>query len=151
MNPDETIETLNELIETAKDGEYGFLSSAEYVRSPEVRKLFARRADECRQAAMELQTLVVALGGEAEDDGSTTGTVHRGWMAIKDTLSGYSDRAILEETERGEDSALSSYRKALEKPLAQEVRNVVEQQLQGVRRNHAQLRALRDQARATVD
>lgn len=151
MNPDETIETLNELIETAKDGEYGFLSSAEYVRSPEVRKLFARRADECRQAAMELQTLVVALGGEAEDDGSTTGTVHRGWMAIKDTLSGYSDRAILEETERGEDSALSSYRKALEKPLAQEVRTVVEQQLQGVRRNHAQLRALRDQARATVD
>jgi len=151
MNPDETIETLNELIETAKDGEYGFLSSAEYVRSPEVRKLFARRADECRQAAMELQILVVALGGEAEDDGSTTGTVHRGWMAIKDTLSGYSDRAILEETERGEDSALSSYRKALEKPLAQEVRNVVEQQLQGVRRNHAQLRALRDQARATVD
>ncbi len=151
MNPDETIETLNELIETAKDGEYGFLSSAEYVRSPEVRKLFARRADECRQAAMELQILVVALGGEAEDDGSTTGTVHRGWMAIKDTLSGYSDRAILEETERGEDSALSSYRKALEKPLAQEVRTVVEQQLQGVRRNHAQLRALRDQARATVD
>jgi len=150
MDPDDTIETLNQLIETSKDGEYGFLSSAEYVRSPEVRELFARRADECRKATQELQTLVVRLGGRAEDDGSASGTVHRGWMAIKDTLSGYSDRAILEETERGEDSALSSYRKALEKPLTPEVRHVVEQQLQGVRRNHAQVRALRDQARATV-
>jgi len=39
----DTIDTLNQLIETArdgKDGKQGFLSSAEYVRSPELRELF---------------------------------------------------------------------------------------------------------------
>jgi uncharacterized protein (TIGR02284 family) len=148
MNNDETIDTLNTLIETAKDGEYGFRASAQYLSSPEVKQIFARRADACLQATAELQSLVVGMGGYAEDTGSAMGTVHRGWMAVKGTLAGYSDRAILDEVERGEDSALSSYRKALEQPLTPELRSVVERQLEGVKRNHAQIRALRDQVRS---
>jgi len=147
MNNDETIDTLNTLIETAKDGEYGFRASAEYLSSPEVQQIFVRRADACLQATAELQSLVVGMGGYAEDSGSAMGTVHRGWMAVKGTLAGYSDRAILEEVERGEDSALSSYRKALEQPLTPASRSVVERQLEGVKRNHAQIHALRDQVR----
>jgi len=150
MNHDPTIRILNTLVETAKDGEYGFRSSAQYLRSPISREIFERRAEECRQATVELQDLVVGLGGKPEDSGSATGTLHRGWMAVKGTLAGYSDRAILEETERGEDSALSSYRKALEQPLTPELRSVVERQLEGVKRNHVQVRALREQARSEV-
>jgi uncharacterized protein (TIGR02284 family) len=92
----------------------------------------------------------MSLGGEAEDSGSTRGAVHRGWVAVKGTLSGYSDKAILEETERGEDSALESYREALAEDLPSGVRAVVERQYEGVKRNHAQVRALRDQARASA-
>lgn len=149
MSTDDTIDTLNDLIETSKDGEYGFRTSAEYLRSSETKRLFMRRADECRQAAAELQTLVVQLGGKAEDSGSATGAMHRGWVSVKGTLSGYSDKAILEETERGEDTAQESYRKALATDLPPGVLEVVERQFEGVKRNHAQVRALRDKARAT--
>ncbi len=149
MSTDDTIDILNDLIETSKDGEYGFRTSAEYLRNTETKQLFARRADECRQAAADLQALVVQMGGSAEDSGSTTGAMHRGWVAVKGTLSGYSDKAILEETERGEDTALESYRKALAADLPPSVLDVVERQFEGVKRNHAQVRALRDQARAT--
>jgi len=147
MDTDETIDTLNTLIETAKDGEYDFRSSAEDLSSINARDLFARHADECQQAATELQSLVMQLGGDAEHGGSAAGAVRRGWVAVKASLSGYSDKAILEEMERGEDAALSSYRKALEHRLSPEVRSVVERQLEGVQRNHAQVRALRDQVR----
>lgn len=146
---DDTIDTLNNLIETSKDGEYGFRSSAEAMRNAETRQLLLRRADECRQAASELQALVVSLGGTAEDSGSLAGAAHRGWVAVKGTLSGYSDLAILEETERGEDTALAAYRSAIESGLPDSVRSTVERQYEGVKRNHAQIRTLRDQARAT--
>jgi uncharacterized protein (TIGR02284 family) len=146
---DNTIDTLNDLIETSKDGEYGFRSSAEYMRNPETKQLFLRRADECRQSAQELQALVVSLGGTAEDSGSLAAAAHRGWVAVKGTLSGYSDLALLEETERGEDTALEAYRKAIESGLPDSVRSTVDRQYEGVKRNHAQVRALRDKARAT--
>lgn len=147
MDRDDTLDTLNKLIETTKDGEYGFRTSAEYLRSPDIQQSFLRRAEECRAAAAELQSLVVTLGGDAETSGSATGAMHRGWVAVKGTLSGYSDKAILEETERGEDIALSAYRSALDEALPADVRSVVERQYEGVKRNHADVRRLRDQAR----
>jgi len=147
MDRDDILDTLNKLVETSKDGEYGFGTSAEYLRSPDVKQIFLRRAEECRAAAAELQALVVDLGGTPETGGTASGAVHRGWVAVKGTLAGYSDRAILEETERGEDIALSSYRSALDEELPADVRSIVERQYEGVKRNHAQVRLLRDRAR----
>ncbi|MFG6455532.1 PA2169 family four-helix-bundle protein [Roseateles sp. BYS96W] len=150
MSNDDIIDTLNDLIETSKDGEYGFRTSAEYMQDPALKQSFTARAEECRQAAAELQQLVTRLGGKAEDSGTAVGALHRGWVAVKGTLAGYTDKAILEETERGEDSALESYRKALDEPLPPEVRLVVERQYEGVKRNHLQVRMQRDAARAAA-
>jgi uncharacterized protein (TIGR02284 family) len=147
MDNDDLIKTLNNLVETCKDGEYGFLSCAEHVKTPELRQVFAQRAADCRQGAGELQAAVRALGGEAQDDGSAGGAMHRGWVAVKGTLAGYSDLAMLEECERGEDAALGRYRKALEQPLPAAAREIVQRQFEGVQRNHDQVRALRDSLR----
>lgn len=151
MNNADCIETLNDLIETCKDGEYGFRTSAEHLKNNDTQQLFLRRAEECRQAASELQAMVIELGGTAEDSGTATGAVHRGWVAVKGTLSGHSDKAILEETERGEDTAMERYRDALQKDLPAAARALVDRQFEGVKRNHAQVRMLRDQARAAAN
>lgn len=147
MDTNDVVDTLNDLIETCKDGEYGFRTSAEYMRSADTRQQFERRAEECRMAAAELQSLVVQIGGTAEDSGTVAGAAHRGWVAVKGTLAGYTDKAILEETERGEDTALERYRAALDKNLPPQVQAVVQRQYEGVKRNHAQVRTLRDQSR----
>lgn len=149
MSNDDIVDILNDLIETSKDGEYGFRTSAEHLKAADTRTLFQTRAEECRQAAAELQALVRQYGGKAEDSGSASGAMHRGWVAVKGTLVSYSDKAILEETERGEDVAVESYRKALENSgLPTDLRAVIERQYEGAKRNHAQVRFLRDQARA---
>ncbi|QHE85403.1 PA2169 family four-helix-bundle protein [Hydrogenophaga sp. BPS33] len=150
MKDSHTINTLNTLIETCKDGEYGFTTSADHATDPQIKQLFDARAQDCRRAAAELQTLVVQRGGKPEDSGTAGGAMHRGWVAVKGTLAGYNDLAMLEETERGEDSALKSYREALKEDLPIEVRSIVEAQYQGVKRNHDQIRALRDQHKAAV-
>jgi len=149
MDNKDTIAVVNRLIETSKDGEYGFTSAAEHLRRADLRQLFSTRADECRRAAGELQALVIELGGKAEDSGTAAGAMHRGWIAVKSKLAGYTDLAILEEAERGEDIALARYRHALEQEnLPLTVRMVIERQLDGVKYNHAQVRAVRDQERA---
>jgi len=55
---------------------------------------------------------------------------------------------MLEEAERGEDAALERYRGALEKELPPAVRSVIERQYEGVKKNHALIRDLRNQARS---
>ena len=149
MDNDDVVDVLNKLIETCKDGEYGFRSSAERVRSEQLRKTFNDRADECRKGADELQACVVQLGGEPETDSSATGTMHRGWVKVKGALGGDSDLSMLEECERGEDAALERYRGALKEPLSADIMAVVQQQYEGVKRNHDQIRTLRNQERAS--
>ena len=68
-----------------------------------------------------------------------------GWVKVVDALTGSSDKAILDECERGEDAALARYRAALKKEdLPADVRAVIVRQQEGVQRNHDQVKALRD-------
>jgi uncharacterized protein (TIGR02284 family) len=101
-----------------------------------------------RRPATELQAEVRRLGGEAETDSSTTGALHRGWVAVVGTLSGYSDKQMLDECERGEDAALERYRDALKQPLPADLMTLVQKQYEGVKRNHDQIRTLRNQVHA---
>jgi len=148
MDRDDTIDQLNKLIETCKDGDYGFRTSAENVESPDLKTLFMRRADDCARGAAELQALVARLGGKVAQGSSVTGALHRGWVSVKAVLTGKSDAAILEECERGEDTAMDRYRDAIKAPLPAEAMEVVRRQYEGVKRNHDQIRALRDQVKA---
>jgi uncharacterized protein (TIGR02284 family) len=143
---DDVIDVLQELVECSKDGEYGFRTSAEQVKRADLKSTLLQHADECRAAAQELNNLIRQLGGKVEDSGSVMGAMHRGWVSVKATLSTYDDKAVLAECERGEDNAKARYRKALEKNLPADVRQVVERQYQGVQRNHDQVKVLRDAA-----
>jgi uncharacterized protein (TIGR02284 family) len=145
---DDVVDILQDLAECSKDGEYGFRACAEQAKRQDLKSLFLQRADDCRGAAQELNEQIRMLGGNTADHGTAAGAVHRGWVSVKATLSTYDDKAVLEECERGEDNAKARYAKALKKPLPAGVKLIVERQMQGVLRNHDQIKMLRDQARA---
>ena len=150
MDNDDVIDTLNKLIDTCKDGEYGFRTSAEHVRSEHLRSVFLERAESCRQGATELQQAVVRCGGKPDEHSSASGTLHRGWLGLKGMLTGDRDQAALNECERGEDAALARYRDALKHDLPSDIAEIVQRQYEGVKRNHDQIRSLRDAHRATT-
>lgn len=145
---DDIISTLNDLIEVSKDGEEGFRSSAENVDDPKLKAFFLRRSQEVAASVQELQELVRSLGGEPASSTSLSGALHRRWIDIKTALTSNDTLAVLNETERGEDVALATYRKAAEKDLPTHVRFVVVRQLEGAKRNHDEVKKLRDAARA---
>lgn len=147
---DDAIDTLNNLLETCRDGEFGFTESAEHTKTQEIKSVFLQRAEDCRMAATELQQLIINMGGEPDEGGSVSGAMHRGWVAIKGTLSGYSDINMLEECERAEDVALAQYRKALKQNLPLHAITIVDRQAQGTQKNHDQIRDMRNAHRENL-
>ena len=147
---DKVVSVLNDLVETSKDGEQGYRTSAEDTKSAELRQVFLEGAQSCTRAVADLQQIISRLGGDPQERGSIAGAVHRGWVNLKASATGRSDLAILEECERGEDVAKARYRKALETSLPDDIRQIVQRQYEGVQRNHDRVRDLRDRYRASA-
>ena len=143
----DTISTLNKLIETCKDGQEGFRLAAEAVTDDEDLKGFLFSCSLQRSKfAGELQNELIALG-EPEPSELTTfkSVLHRGWINLKGVLTGHDDHAILVECERGEDTAVADYRKAMASDLSAPLHEIVNRQFQEVLATHNSVRGLRDQ------
>ena len=148
MDNKDVVSALNDLIETCKDGEEGFRTCAEDIKDTQMKSFFTSRAQTCAESAAELQQEVRTLGGTPETSSSIAGALHRRWVDIKGVVTGKDDEAILNECERGEDVAKRSYATALEKALPANIKAIVERQYQGVLKNHDEVKALRNKARA---
>ena len=147
---DEIRSTLNSLIETLKDGEQGFRTSADKLQDPSLRTQFHTFASQRASFAAALQGEVSRIGGDPETTGSTVGSIHRGWIDLKSSVMGNSDHAILEEAERGEDSTVKNYRDALSKDLPADIRSVIDSQYRDVLATHNTVKALRDGVTSTT-
>ena len=139
---DAVISCLNDLIETCKDGQEGFRKAAEEVKDQELRTLFGGFSQQRARFAGELQNEVLRLGGDPDRKGSVSGSLHRGWIAVKSAVTGRDDASIIAEAERGEDAAVKNYQDALKKALPMDVRTIVERQYQVVLETHNQVRAM---------
>jgi len=146
----EIISTLNNLIETLKDGQEGFKQSAEGVDDPQLKSVFDTFSLQRSRFAGELQREVVQLGDpDPEDSSSAAGSMHRAWINIKSAVTNRDRHAILAEAERGEDSAVSAYKDAMEENLPAPIKEIVARQSADVKAAHDQIRNLRDTAAAS--
>jgi uncharacterized protein (TIGR02284 family) len=142
---DDIRSTLNGLIETLKDGEEGFRSSAEKLKNATIANEFRTFAAERATFAKQLQGQVARIGGTPETSGTASGALHRGWTNLKAALSGDSDHAILEEAESGEDSAVKNYREAMTRNFPPEIRSIIDRQFSEIKNTHNAVRSLRDE------
>jgi uncharacterized protein (TIGR02284 family) len=133
-----------ELVETLKDGERGFASAADKLRDsnrPEwattLQKFSEQRADFSRE--------IIDMAHEYHEDVDESGTVaaalHRGWISLKDALTGDDAGSVLGAAVTGENHAVSEYEKALEQDLSAGFRDLVTRQ-------HAAVVAARDEVKS---
>jgi uncharacterized protein (TIGR02284 family) len=141
---------LNDLIETCKDGEQGFRTAAEKAKESSLKTLFAKYAAQRAGYAQELQSLVTQMGGDPATSGHVAGTLHRGWINLKEALSKNEDKAIIDECEAGEDAAVKNYREARGKVLPANVAAIVQRQALGVDEAHKALSDLKHGRAATA-
>jgi uncharacterized protein (TIGR02284 family) len=147
---DDVISTLNDLIEVCRDGQQGLKEAAEGVKRSDLKTVLYEFSQQRAEFAGVLQSLVRSLGGEPETEGSFSGALHRGWIDLKSAITGKDDQAILNECERGEDSAKDSYADALKMNLPANVETIVRQQSQSVQAAHNRIKELRDNRSSTA-
>ena len=150
MQNEQAISTLNDLIQTCKDGEAGFKTAAEDLKDPQLKAKFLEYSRQRAEMARELQEEVRRLGGDPEKSGSVSASLHRGWIDVKAAITGKDDHGIAAEAERGEDVAKEAYEKALKTTLPATAQALVQQQAAKVRQAHDHVRAVRDQAKAAL-
>ncbi|CAN5827968.1 PA2169 family four-helix-bundle protein [soil metagenome] len=146
MSTDEQVR--KNLIETLEDGKKGFAEAADKLAESSRMDLVAKFRDYSEQRgefASELRNMAGSDDDSMTESGSAGAALHRGWMAIKDALTGSDAEGVLDVAEQGEDHAVSEYEKALdETDISVDLRNVIERQFAVVQAAHDDVRALRD-------
>ena len=144
----EAISTINNLIETLKDGEKGFKEASEAVRDPQLKSLFQQYSQQRHRFATELQSQARNLGEfKPEKSSSVAGAIHRAWINMKSAVTSGDDKAILSECERGEDSAVHEFEEAMHDGLSGQAHEVVSRQFNEIKGAHDRVKQLRDTAK----
>ena len=95
MDNNHDISVLNGLIETTLDSVKGFSDAAEDTNAGTNAGFFREMAQERSGVASRLQSLVAGLGGDPEQHSSYGAAAHRGFMNLKQALTGSSERAVI--------------------------------------------------------
>jgi uncharacterized protein (TIGR02284 family) len=142
MSTDKSV--TKDLMETLADGQEGFAQGATKLKDdhPEIARTFQRFSSQRATFYSELEGMAKDYGDEVEESGSTLGTLHRGWMKIKDAVAGSSAKGVVDVAEQGEDHAVKAYTKALDEDISTGLRLVVERQHGDVKAAHAEVRSL---------
>lgn len=120
-----------ELVETLKDGERGFADAADKLRDsdhPETASVLQRLSEQRAGFGREIVALGDDYGDDVDESGSTAAALHRGWISLKDALTGDDAEGVLKAAMTGEDHTVSEYEKALDLDLSAGFREVVARQ-----------------------
>ncbi len=145
MSTDATV--TKDLIETLEDGRQGFATAADKLDDSDRADLAPRFREFSEQRASmsaELEVLAATYGDHIDEDGSVTAALHRGWMSLKDALTGSSPKGVLDAAEQGEDHAVKEFTKALDEDISASLADVVRRQLVDITASHDEVKRLRD-------
>lgn len=138
---------LTDLVETLEDGRKGFSQAADKMGDDghtNLASTFTELSQQRSQFASELRR----LSGDDdtyEEDGSAAAALHRGWMSMKDALTGTDPEGVIGAAETGEEHAVQEYKKALDNDdLSGQARTVVERQYADIRAAQSRVSELKN-------
>jgi uncharacterized protein (TIGR02284 family) len=150
LNQDRDVSVLNSLIETTIDSVDGYRRSAEEATDGRFASLFRQRAAEREQVVARLRDKVSELGGEARDDGSILGAMHRQFLSLRDAVTGSDDHSVIAEVDRGESYLNAKWEAALaDDALSAGTKQLIRELYQSVRAGHEQWEAMHRAVDAT--
>jgi uncharacterized protein (TIGR02284 family) len=138
------VTVLKTLTDTLADSVNGYREAGQHVESEEFRRLFTELGDNRSQALSDLEAELTRLGGTADRDGTTLGSLHQRWLDLKASITGHDDKAVINEVERGEDYLKEKFEAAMASDtLDGNVRGIVERAYGSVRGGHDRVSALK--------
>lgn len=134
--------TTQDLVKIAEDGREGYAKGAEELTGsdrPELAATFTKCSEQRATFSTELQALAATYGDSVKETGSPAAALHRGWMALRDAVTGSGPQSVLKTAIQGEDHAIESYEKALKADISAATRDLAKRQLQAIRAARGEL------------
>ena len=125
-------QTTQDLVKISEDGKEGYAKGAEELAGsdrPELAATFGRFSHQRAGFSAELQALAGAYGETGKETGSAAAALHRGWMAVRDAVTGSGPKSVLKTALQGEDHAIEAYEKALTGEISPETEAMARRQL----------------------
>jgi uncharacterized protein (TIGR02284 family) len=143
---DHAVKVLNGLIQTTLDSANGYREAAQHIDRSDCKALFTERASRRESLAGRLQAEVRTFGGEPEMDQSMLGKIHNKFVELKNAVTGDSDKAVVDEVERGEDIIKGRYARALDDhDLPVSARDLIQQAYGAIKSDHDDISRLKHQ------
>jgi uncharacterized protein (TIGR02284 family) len=140
------VKVLNSLIETTLDSASGYREAAEATENSQFRTMFTQKATERMELSRRLQDEVRTFGGDPEQTQSTLGKVHNKFTELKGKVTGGSDKSVIDEVERGEDTIKAKFEKAIQdEDLPPPTREIVSSAYSTIKADHDEISALKHQ------
>jgi uncharacterized protein (TIGR02284 family) len=137
---DHAVKVLNGLIETTLDSAHGYEEAAQNAQEGRLKSMFSERSRRRMELAQELQHEVRSFGGEPETDQSMMGKAHNKFVDLKNAIAGGSEKAVIDEVERGEDVIKAKFEHALDdQDLPPGVRAKVTRACDSIRADHDEI------------
>ena len=143
VSNDKAVESLNYLIGTLHDGEKGYRDAADEVDNTQFKTVFNRVAQERASFRADLEQEVRRHGGEPQEGGSAGAALHRTWINVRDAISGKTDEDVLDEVERGDETAIENYNDVLQRDLPGDLAPTVRQQHDKIQETLQEIRTLK--------
>jgi len=144
-NTEHAVDVLNGLIKTTLDSVGGYQEAAENADNSRFKGMFSERAMKREQLALELQEEVRALGGDPQRSQGMLGKAHNKFVDLKNALTGGSDKAVIDEVERGEDHIKDKFEDALEDDdLPASVRTKVARCYESIKADHDEVSRIKN-------
>lgn len=136
---------VEDLIETLEDGRKGFGQAADKIAddgradlASKFRELSSQRA----RFSAQLREWAGTKSVDIREEGSIGGAMHRGWISLKDALTGDNADAVVGAVKTGEQHAVTEFEDALEKDIDESLRQIVQTQAAAVRQSFNEMDTL---------
>ena len=108
-----TVSNLESLVQTAIDSAEGYERASETANTEQLKQLLRDQAAKRRRLISELNQELVRIGGQAQERGSTAGSLHHVWTRLTEAFAN-GDEAATDRVEEGEDYIEKKFRSALD-------------------------------------
>ena len=147
MSKDQQI--AQDLMKIAEDGRQGYAKGADELAGsdhPQWAGIFTQLSQQRAGFATEWHDVAEGHGEAVKAEGSAAAALHRGWMAVRDAVTGSGPDSVLRTALQGEDHAIEAYEKALTGDVSAETQAMARRQLAMIQSARQQLHTLLESA-----
>ena len=113
-NNEKAVDVLQELNQFVNDRIEGYKHAAKLTKDPVHQSYYNDLVNQSTKFSNEINSTISSLGGSTETGTTAKGKIYRGWMDVKNTVTGSDEEAVIESNIYGEEWAQKAYKDALD-------------------------------------